>query len=170
MINIPTLTTDRLILRAPTLEDFDAYCAMMMSERSGYMGGPYSREDAWKWFCHDVAQWPLFGHGSLMIELKDTRQVVGQTSINSGPLFPEQELGWFLYEGFEGQGYALEAARALRDWAFSELGLTTLVSYVDPANHSSKRLAERLGAVQDSEAIGMHAEDFVMRHPRPDDA
>src|SRR5262245_51652788 len=101
----------------------------MASPRSIGMGGPYDLRGAWGMFCHDIACWELFGHGALMIELKSDRVCVGQVGINHGPLFPEKELGWLLYDGFEGEGYATEAARAMRDWAFDVLQLATLVSY-----------------------------------------
>jgi RimJ/RimL family protein N-acetyltransferase len=76
-----------------------------------------------------------------------------------------------LYDGHEGQGYATEAARALRDWAFDEAGLPTLVSYMDRENHASAAVARRLGAVPDPEAARQPGPendgDLVFRH-RPE--
>lgn len=161
---IPTLTTERLILRPPVYADYPAYAEFLASQRSRYMGGPFTGWAAWGLFCHDVACWQLFGHGALMIDLRETAECVGQVGINHGPLFPEKELGWFLYEGHEGRGYALEAARALRDWAFAERGLPTLVSYCDPANARSIAVAERLGGVRDELAPRQDPEDVVFRH------
>ena len=43
-----------------------------------------------------------------------------------GRCTPEKELGWLVYDGYEGQGYATEAAAALRDWAFNPLGVDRL--------------------------------------------
>jgi len=94
-----------------------AYQVFLASPRSAGMGGPIDVRAAWGMFCHDLACWRLFGHGALMIEVTASKQCVGQVGINRGPLFPEQELGWLLYDGHEGQGYATEAALALRDWA-----------------------------------------------------
>lgn len=130
------------------------------------MGGPYDRRGAWGLFCHDVAQWSLFGHGALMIDLPGVA-CVGQVGINHGPLFPEKELGWLIYAGHEGRGYASEAAAALRDWAFGQLGLETLVSYVDPRNQRSIAVAERLGAHLDASADRANPGDLVYRHGRP---
>ena len=93
---------------------------------------------------------------------------VGQVGLNAGPLFPETELGWQLFQGHEGKGYATEAAAALRDWGFANLGVASLVSYVDPGNLASARVAERLGAVLDADAprqIGDET-DLVFRHHR----
>lgn len=164
MTEIPTLTTARLILRPPATADFPAYAALWASQRSRFMGGPYDGFAAWGLFCHDIACWHLFGHGALMIDRRDTGECVGQVGINHGPLFPEKELGWLLYRGHEGHGYAAEAGRALRDWAFAKRGLATLVSYCDPANSRSIAVAERLGAVLDRTATGQDPEDLVYRH------
>jgi RimJ/RimL family protein N-acetyltransferase len=163
---IPTLSTPRLTLRPPVEADYPTYASFLASPRSIYMGGPHTDWAAWGMFCHDIACWQLFGHGALMIELKATGACIGQVGINHGPQFPEKELGWLLYEGYEGHGYVLEAARALRDWAFAECGLQTLVSYCDPANARSIAVAERLGAVRDELAPRQDAEDVVFRHLR----
>jgi RimJ/RimL family protein N-acetyltransferase len=164
MTAIPTLTTERLILRPPVLADYPAYAEFLASPRSQYMGGPCQGFRAWGMFCHDLVCWQLFGHGGLMIDLRKSNQCVGQVGINHGPEFPEKELGWLLYEGFEGRGYAIEAARALRDWAWTVLKLPTLVSYVDPANLPSIAVAERLGAMRDNHAARQDPEDLVFRH------
>ncbi len=144
--------------------DFDFYRALMMSPRAVHMGGPFDLKTAWGMFTNDAAQWQFFGHGCLMIERRADGAVLGQIGINHGPLFPEKELGWLLYDGFEGQGYAIEAAEAMRDWAFDILGLVSLVSYCDPENQRSIALARRLGAVLDPDAIGQDPEDLVFRH------
>ncbi|KKB10576.1 acetyltransferase [Devosia geojensis] len=167
MTMIPTLTTERLMLRPPVFADYPAYERLMASPRSVYMGGPFDTRGAWGMFASDLAMWQLFGHGALMIDVTETGECVGQVGINHGPLFPEKELGWMIYEGFEGKGYALEAARALRAWAFEVRHLPTLVSYVDPHNARSIALAQRMGAVLDPDAQKQDPEDLVFRHPAP---
>lgn len=144
----PTLTTKRLVLRLPVIADFPLYQAFVTSERAVYMGGPHDAAQAWHWFCNDVAQWALLGVGGLTITLKG--KAIGQVAVCQGPIFPEPELGWFLFDAaHQGQGYATEAASAMRDWAFGARGLKTLVSYIDPANNGSQRLAARLGGTLD---------------------
>lgn len=163
-MDIPTLTSERLILRPPVMADFAAYEALMASPRSSGMGGPFDTRAAWGLFCHDIALWHLFGHGALMIDLRDTGECVGQVGINHGPLFPEKELGWLVYDGHEGQGYASEAARALKHWAFAVRGLETLISYIDQNNSRSIAVAERLGGVRDPDAVRQDPEDLVYRY------
>lgn len=163
-MSIPTLITRRLSLRPPVYDDFPAYRDFLASPRARYMGGPYATFAAWGLFCHDMALWQWFAHGALMIERRDTGQCIGQVGINHGPLFPEPELGWLLYAGHEGQGFAFEAAEALRHWGLAVRQLPQLVSYVDPLNHRSIALAERLGAVRDDLAHRQDPDDLVFRH------
>jgi RimJ/RimL family protein N-acetyltransferase len=163
--SIPTLATQRLVLRSPAEKDFPAYERLMSSSRSRGMGGPYDTRAAWGMFCHDIACWFLFGHGGLMIDVRATGECVGQVGINDGPLFQEKELGWLLYETGEGFGYATEAAGAMRDWAGRTLGLYRLVSYIGPENLASIRVAERLGATLDPQAPKPKESDYlVYRH------
>ena len=159
MTHIPVLHTNRL-----TFADWPAYSACLKTEHVGYMGGPFSIAAAWGLFCADHAQWDLFGVGALMIVDHQNGQTLGQVGINSGPLFPEHELGWLIYESSEGKGIAFEAATALRNWARHEIGLSNLVSYVDPENSRFRRLTERLGAVQDESAERQDNTDIAYRH------
>ena len=163
---IPVIETERLLLRPLVFADWPAYFAFLASDRARYMGGPHTEETAWSFFCNDVAQWSLFGHGALMFEDCQTGETMGQVALCKGPLFPELELGWFVYDAAEGKGYALEAASALRDWGFATLGVSECVSYVDPDNAHSIRLAERLGARLDPDAPAPHPANLVYRHER----
>lgn len=167
MPDAPTLTTERLVLRAQRAADFEPFAALLASDRSKWMGGPCSRKDAWLWFAADSGGWSLSGCGGWTIERRSDGAVVGQVGCNKPDFFPEVELGWLLYDGFEGHGYAAEAASAVRDWAFGPRDLPTLVSYVSPGNDASIRLAERLGAIRDPMAPRPDPEDLVFRHPHP---
>jgi RimJ/RimL family protein N-acetyltransferase len=163
---VPTLITQRLRLRPLTIGDYGVYAAVMQSERAVHMGGPLDDREAWGMFCHCMGSWSMFGHGALMAEIAATGDAVGMVSINSGPLFPEDELGWFLFEGFEGRGYATEAAQALRDWAFEDRRLKTLVSYFSPENSRSVAVSARLGGVLDQYAQVLDPTDIVYRYSR----
>lgn len=55
------------------------------------------------------------------------------------------EIGWFLNPEHHGQGYAMEASRALIDFAFDTLGLHRLTAHCDVRNERSYKLMERLG-------------------------
>jgi RimJ/RimL family protein N-acetyltransferase len=164
MKSAPTIKTKRLILRLPNIDDWPSFEALMTSDRADHMGGPYSVPVAWGWFCHGIALWQLFDVGNLSIISRQTGECLGQIEINQGPRFPEPELGWQLIASAEGRGFAFEAATALRNWAFRERKLPTLVSYIGQGNTRSIRLAERLGASLDEKALKQDPDDLVFRH------
>ncbi|MBX3100597.1 MAG: GNAT family N-acetyltransferase [Salinibacterium sp.] len=55
------------------------------------------------------------------------------------------ELGWALTAKYQGQGYAFEAAAAVRDLAFTSLGLHRVTAELDPRNLRSVALCVKLG-------------------------
>ena len=165
MTAAPTLHTDRLTLRHHRLEDFEPMATHFATDWAQYMGGPLGQEKMWLWLAAEVGSWSLLGHGSWAGDLTATGETIGQVGINKPVHFPEVEIGWLLYPGFEGHGYAFEAATAARAWAF-ENGHDTLVSYIDPPNSRSIALAERLGAVLDKDADKPDPDDLVYRHNR----
>ena len=164
----PTLETGRLRLRGHRVEDFDRFAELLASPRSKFVNGPMSRGDAWRMFAADVGQWVLLGFGAWAIERREDGACVGQVGLNLPADYPERELGWRLWEGFEGQGYALEAALRARAFAYDTLGWKTVVSYIDPENGPSRRLAERMGASPDPDAESPGDDPcLVYRHPPP---
>jgi len=166
----PYLETERLVLRPYRVEDFDRMADLYASPRSKYINGPLTRGDAWRVFAADVGQWELLGFGAWAIELRETGAYVGQVGLNLPADFPERELGWLVWQEFEGRGYAFEAALRARVFAYRTLGWDTLVSYVDPENARSIRLAERMGASQDPDAPTPNSEPcLIYRHPSPAD-
>ena len=106
------------------------------------------------------------GHGGWAIETTEGA-LAGQVAITKPPHFAETEIGWILFDGFEGRSLAFEAARLALDWAWSALPLSTLVSYIDAGNARSIALAERLGAVMDPKAARHDDRDVVYRHSAP---
>ena len=166
---IPVLETERLVLRQPKVEDFDTVGPYLGSERARFIGGPYGRDRAWEAFAATVGAWILQDFGYWAVEERASGRLVGAVGVQHPATFPEDELGWDLFDGFEGQGYATEAARAARAWALGPRGLPTLVSDIDPRNARSMRVAERLGATRDERAARPEGDDcLVYRHPAPE--
>ena len=164
---VPVLTTERLTLRAPRLDDFDDFARIVCTERGCFVGGPMSREDGWYDFANGVATWTLHGHGMWTVTETATDQRLGFVTLGLEPGDLEIELGYLFLESAEGQGFAREAALAARDWGFSALKLPTLVSYIDRDNTRSIRLVQAIGAVDDSPA-DWRPELVVYRHHAPE--
>ncbi len=162
---IPTLYTDRLVLRPFARDDFDAYAAFMGSDRAIHMDGPISKDKAWDWFTNDIATWALYGFGSLVIT--ENGQFAGSTGMIHPPHFPEPECGWFLRDGFTGRGLAQEAARVMIDYTFATTPLQSIVSYIGRENTGSIRVAQALGAIHDPHAATPKGDDcLVYRHTK----
>ncbi len=149
-MQIPTLTTSRLTLRALTDDDFPCVAAFYASERSIHVGGPATAEQSWRMLACELGHWPLRGYGRWAVEETATGKLVGII----GPWFPlgwpEREIGWDLMNGFEGKGYATEAAMAALRHAYTTLGWTTAISLVSPPNDGSRNVAKRMGASYES--------------------
>lgn len=163
----PVLHTERLTLRPHVMADFEPLCAVFESERARFMGGPFSRREAWTMFAADVGSWDLQGMGGWGIETKEG-SFLGQVALAQPVHFPEPEIGWMLVPEAEGKGFALEAAEAALGWARSDLRPATLVSYIHIDNARSIALARHLGADLDPDAAyaeGDTPEDTVIyRH------
>ncbi|MEO1328181.1 MAG: GNAT family N-acetyltransferase [Pseudomonadota bacterium] len=169
-MRIPVVETERLILRAPTNDDFAVHRRTLMSDRARFVGGPYDLSGAWRDFCFDAAGWVLSGIGLWAIEERETGLFCGTVGPNRPPFYPEIEFGWILSEEAEGRGIAYEAAHAARDYCYRNLGLMGLVSHIDHGNERSKRLATRLGARLDADAPrpeGAPDSFAIYRHPSP---
>lgn len=168
MIEIPVITTERLTLRAPRPADFEAFAAFFASERAELERGRRDRRGAWLEFATGSGQWVLYGHGAFSIEDRATGAYLGEAGVFREEHYPETELGWMVTAEAEGKGVAHEAALAVRGWAYATLGRRTLVSYINPGNARSIRLAERLGAARDDAARPACQGDLVYRHPAPE--
>lgn len=165
----PRLETENLILRGPEKPDAEAFIAFLMSDRADGFGGYTNRGASWRWFALNVGHWHWHGYGYFTIEDRATGAVAGITGIWNPEGWPEPELGWVVFDGFEGRGVAREAATRARRWAYETLGFNTLTSNIVPSNERSKALAARLGAVYERtyENVEM-GEDELWRHPGPE--
>jgi len=161
----PTITTKRLTLRALRKADLDALAAFMQSARSHWVGGPQNREQTWRGLLASLGHWVMFGYGSWAIEETATGQIAGRVGVINHDSWDEPELGWAVFDGCEGKGYAFEAATAARACAARNFGLNGVISYIDPANSRSVALARRLGAAYERDGQVMGRSCHVYRHP-----
>lgn len=166
---IPTLRTERLVLRGPQASDFDAYAAFRGSERARILGGPFDRATAFEQLAALVGHWQLRGYGRFMVADAETDAALGVIGPFLPADWPEPEIAWSVFGDAEGRGIAQEAALAARAFAYDTLGWTTAISMIDPANTRSAALARRLGAAPDGQFV--HPEYGTLdiwRHPGPD--
>ncbi len=170
LTNAPRLTTERLILRGPEHRDTEHVIAFLMDQdRAQGFGASDTRGDAWRWWVMSIGHWHMHGYGYFTIEEKASGQPVGLTGIWNPEGWPEPEVGWVAFTGFEGKGLIREAAERARCWAYDALGMTTLTSNIVPGNTRSVALAERLGAIYERTYQNIHmGEEMLYRHPGPE--
>jgi RimJ/RimL family protein N-acetyltransferase len=149
-IEIPTLRTARLVLRAPGPADLDGLAAMHADPvvmRHLGRGATRTREDSWDSLAMMIGQWGMLGFGMFALEEAATGRFAGRAGMLQPGAWPEPELAYALDRAFWGQGLATEACQAIRNWAFVTLGLLHLASFILPENTASVAVARRLGAV-----------------------
>lgn len=169
LTGIPVLETERLILRGPQLGDFEHFADFMTTDRSRMVGGPLTRDLAWRSFGHTVGHWALRGYGSFTITEAATGAVLGRTGGIYPEGWPEPEIGWAMWSpAAEGKGYVFEAASAVRGWLYDHCGWTTAISLIAADNPRSQALARRLGATPERETLVTGITCTIWRHPAAD--
>ena len=163
------LVTERLVLRRPRdgdLEGFALLCADAEVMRYIGTGRPLDRGTAERSFAIVQAQWARHGSGLRSAISREDGEYLGFVGLAVVPdrsvAGGQTEIGWRLRRAAWGKGYATEGALAVRDQAFDELGLTMLVSLIQPANVASARVAEKLGMRPDGHGRGAHGEAVVV--------
>jgi RimJ/RimL family protein N-acetyltransferase len=166
----PILETERLRLRAFREDDLDALAAFWADEESArFAGGACGRDDAWRRMVMFIGHWTLRRFGFWALEEKASGTFAGYCGLFEPEGWPEPELGWSLLRTSRGRGLATEAARRARDYAYHDLGWTTLISFINPHNHPSIRVAERLGARREGPFELRGKMTDLWRHPGPAD-
>jgi RimJ/RimL family protein N-acetyltransferase len=136
----PVLKTARLVLRAPRADDAKAITALIndrrVADNMASIPHPYRRKDA-KAFIENAKGKPLF-----VITLVDGQIIGGCGGTYRGN---HPELGYWLGVPYWGNGYATEAARALVDYCFGELGYDELLAGARVTNPASRRVLEKCG-------------------------
>jgi RimJ/RimL family protein N-acetyltransferase len=147
------IETERLRLRAPRPEDFDASHAMWSDLRTvEHIGGvPSTRQQSWLRILTSIGHWNTLPYGPLVAEEKTTGAFAGEVGLfhfkrsiePSIDAFPEA--GWVFSPAMQGRGYATEAVRGLLAWADVTLDAPQTVAIVTVDNIASIRVAEKVG-------------------------
>jgi len=92
---------------------------------------------------------------SLVIELKDEARVIGNVGFNARHIGDslQGQIGWIVGSAYEGYGYVTEAAAALLDYLFEEIGFHRTIAMTSPGNRRSWHVMERLGMRREAHFI-----------------
>ncbi|MGI9523282.1 MAG: GNAT family N-acetyltransferase [Hyphomicrobiaceae bacterium] len=164
---VPVIITKRLKLRGWRLEDAEPLTRLYEDPDARFLGGTGDFARAWRVMAMEVGHWVLRGYGMWAVERLDTREFAGLCGLWHPGDWKELELGWSIVPTQRGQGFATEAAKAGRNYAYRVLNATSLVSYIDPDNIRSIRVAERLNCLREEPIEISGKTCLVYRHPQP---
>jgi RimJ/RimL family protein N-acetyltransferase len=141
--SIPVLETERLLLRPPRREDAKALAMLANDRRVAEnllrIPHPYGLADAERFIAgantDDVERVFLITRGAAVLGSCGIAKLDGE----------RPEIGYWLGVPFWGKGYATEAARALIDHAFGDLGYDHLLGGARVSNPASRRVLEKCG-------------------------
>ncbi len=148
--------TPRLRLRELREEDFDAlYAVLGDSDITRHYPYTFDETRVRNWIARNRRRYETLGFGLWAVTLRETGELIGDCGLTlqniNGELLPE--IGYHIRRDRQRQGYAAEAARACRDWAFANTPFRQLFSYLKRDNLPSAATAR---------AIGMrHLSDFT---------
>ncbi len=169
---IPSLETERLLLRGLRIDDLDAYADIygdVEVMRHLEHGRPLDRDAAWRSMALHLGHWQLRGYGQWALVARNSDVLVGArgTLATRGLAGPRDRLAARTTQW--GRGFATEAARAALTYAFTVLRAERVISLIRPDNAASIRVAERLGEHYERtiELYGGAAHVYGIRRPEP---
>ncbi len=144
------LSTERLQFRQWEEKDHAKVEAFFSQEENAqFVGGVQNQESSWRLIATYIGHFQLKGFSYLAVETKTGQKLIGTVGLWKSKPWPEHELGYWLLPEMQGRGFGNEAGKAVLEHA-RDINLPSLVSYIDPKNEPSKKLAMGLGAKLDS--------------------
>jgi [ribosomal protein S5]-alanine N-acetyltransferase len=151
--NMPTpkilLETPRLWLRSMQPDDVDALLNIFSDPKvmAAFDEPPFSRDQMMQWVQRNLDHQNVHGYGLFSVILKTNGLLIGDCGLELMDVdgMPAAELGYDFRSDYWNQGYATEAATAVRNYAFQQLQLPRLISLIRLGNVPSRRVAEKIG-------------------------
>ena len=163
------IETERLFLREMLEDDFEAL-RRVLGDADIMRHYPYEFDDERirSWVARNRERYSIFGFGLWAVCRKDTGEMIGDCGLTmqiiDGQIRPE--IGYHIRADHQRQGFAAEAARAVRDWTWKNTPFRAVYSYMKAENIPSIRTAmaygcEYAGEFRDEE--GELTKAFVLR-------
>ena len=142
------LTTAQLRLRDLTHSDLDGLAEILQdSQAMTAYEGPFTDAEVVDWLNRQLDRYAEDGLGLLAVVLPGTGQLIGQCGLTWQNIdgVRRLEVGYLLNRAFWHRGYAIEAATAMVDWAFTHLDTNEVWAQIRDTNLASINVAIRLG-------------------------
>ena len=142
------LQTERLVLREYVPEDFEGLREIISDpETMRFYAHPYDDAGVRRWLDWSMENYRTFGFGLWAMCLREDGRFIGDCGITIQNIHGvyRPEIGYHVHKAHWNRGYATEAARACRDWAFEHTPFRLLFSYMNAENLASRAVAEKNG-------------------------
>ena len=145
------IETERLFLREMDENDFDALYEVL-ADADIMQHYPYTFDEnrVRNWIQRNIERYRIFGFGLWAVCLKETGEMIGDCGLTmqfiDGEIKPE--IGYHIRADKQRNGYAKEAAIAVRDWTFNNTPFQIVYSYMKYTNEPSEKTAISYGSKQ----------------------
>lgn len=153
------IKTERLILRQFNDDDLEAFASLMADPevmRFSIAGPIKDREKVREYFRERILDhYTKYGYGLYAVIFQPNNCFIGYVGLINQCIDHKNkiELAYRLFPDYWGKGLAIEAARAVCQYAFAKLNVDELISIIDPNNTRSMQVARRMGMTYAQEAI-----------------
>ena len=145
------IETNRLILRLMNENDFDDMLEIFTDKNvmKSFNLQSFSRAQMKKWVDRNLDHQNKYGYGLFSVILKSNQELIGNCGLEHTE-FEEKpcvEIGYDFLSKYWNQGYATEAAKAVKVYAIEELNIDpkSICSFIRKNNKASQRVSEKIG-------------------------
>lgn len=145
------IETERLRLRRLTQKDYKDLCKILQDPKTmQYYEGAFSDLEVQEWLDRQLSRYQEWDFGLWAVVLKETEEMIGQCGLTMQPWKGKQvlEIGYLFQRAYWHKGYAIEAARACKKYAFDILNASEVCSIIRDTNFPSQGVAVKNGMQQ----------------------
>ncbi len=142
------METERLYMRRMGQSDFGALCRILQDEETMHAyEGAFTDQEVQDWLERQLARYEKWGFGLWAVILKETDEMIGQCGLTMQPWKDREvlEIGYLFERTYWLRGYATEAAKACKRYAFEVLGAEEVCSIIRDTNTASQNVALKNG-------------------------
>lgn len=142
------LETERLYLREMTQSDWEPLCKILQDQETMYAyEGAFTDAEVQEWLDRQISRYQTWGFGLWAVILKETGKMIGQCGLTMQPWKGREvlEIGYLFQRVHWHKGYAVEAAKACKRYAFDVLDAQEVCSIIRDTNTASQNVAIRNG-------------------------
>lgn len=144
------LETDRLYLREMNQDDFPSLCRILQDDETMYAyEGAFSDAEVQEWLDRQISRYQKWNFGLWAVILKKKEEMIGQCGLTMQPWKDEEvlEIGYLFERLYWHKGYATEAAKVCKEYAFEILKADEVCSIIRDTNIASQQVAIRNGMI-----------------------